>query len=130
MSFTKDNVKSTVYAPGWFLADPEHCVRKTYTIKSNSDDVKETENGGKYVPMGTVYKAKEGIAGAKVAIGFLYEDVDVTTGDMPGSIVRNGTVYEDRLPAKLGAPDKENLEAAGFKFITEPKVERPTKGED
>ena len=30
-------------------------------------------------------------------IGILYEDVDVTNGNIPGSVVTKGEVYEDRL---------------------------------
>ena len=80
------------YAPGWFLAE-EDCSRETRTIPQNHAQVKTLANGGKYVPMGTVFPSNDANA-----IGIVYEDVDVTTGDMPGSVVTAGAVYEDRLP--------------------------------
>ena len=91
MSFI-DGSNGQTYAPGYFLAH-EECVRKTYQIPSTGALVTTTDNGGKYVKMGTVFPANDA-----TAIGIVYEDVDVTTGDMPGSIVEKGVVYEDRLP--------------------------------
>lgn len=90
MSFIRKNVVTgKVYAPGWFLAH-EECTRVTKQIaQSGAVDVE----GGKVVPMGTVYPSNDGNA-----IGIVYEDVDVTTGDMPGSVVTKGEVYEDRIP--------------------------------
>ena len=79
-----------VYAPGWFLAH-EECVRETKEIPQEGATV--AENGGKYVKMGTVYPSND-----ENATGIVYEDVDVTSGDMPGSVVTKGVVYEDRLP--------------------------------
>lgn len=90
MSFTQDNSNSRVYAPGWFLADNENCERKTRTIAQSGATT--ADNGTKFVPMGTIYPSNDAYA-----TGIVYEDVDVTTGDMPGSVVTKGTVYEDRL---------------------------------
>ena len=42
--------------------------------------------------MGTIYPSND-----TNAEGIVYEDIDVTTGDMPASVVLNGIVYEDRL---------------------------------
>lgn len=102
------------YAPGWFLADNEHCTRETRTIPQNHAEVVTAANGGKYVPMGAY------ITGA----GILYEDVDVTTGAMPGSVVTAGTVYEDRVGAAAKAA-KTTLQGLGFKFVAVPTIERP-----
>ena len=77
------------YAPGWFLAH-EECTRVTKEIPQ--EGATATDEGGKYVAMGTVFPANDG-----TAIGIVYEDVDVTTGDMPGSVVTKGEVYADRL---------------------------------
>lgn len=90
MSFI-GNENGAVYAPGWFLAH-EECVRKTREFAQNSALVQTTDGGGKYVPMGTAYPTNDANA-----IGITYEDVDVTTGNMPGSVVTKGVVYEDRL---------------------------------
>lgn len=95
MSFIGDVKKGTTYAPGYFLANNDEGVtRETRQVAQNSALVKETADG-KYVPMGTAYPTNDGNA-----IGLLYEDVDVTVGNMPGSVVTGGAVvYEDRLAA-------------------------------
>lgn len=107
-----------VYAPGYFLAADELCERQTRQIKQSG--AKTAENGGKYVPMGTVYPANDA-----TAEGIVYEDVDVTSGDMPGSVVTKGTVYEGRLPVALQTAAKTALSGKGFVFLTEPTVTRP-----
>lgn len=115
MSFNQ-NSKGVVYAPGYFLAH-EECERKTKQFKQA--DATTAENGAKYIPMGSVYTENS------EPIGFAYEDVDVSTGDMPGSVVTKGTVYENRLPATLDSKVKTALVGKGFKFITESNVTRP-----
>jgi hypothetical protein len=77
--------------------------------------------------MGTLYSITTGEGGSAVTdyIGFVYEDVDVTSGNMPASVVTKGTVIESRLPATLTSAAKTALEAKGFTFITEPTVTRP-----
>ena len=117
MSFyQKDIKKGAEYRPGFFLAH-EECTRKTYQFKADDTSVKTTETGGKYVPAGTVVLDGENVK------GIAYEDVDVTYGDMPGSLVTAGTVYLDLLPS---GTDKAKLTAAGFTVIDKaPVVERP-----
>ena len=102
MSFINAN-KGKVYAPGYFLAyNDENVTRETKEIPQS---LAETEaNGTKYVPMGTVYPSND--ANAE---GIVYEDVDVTTGNMPGSVVTAGTIYEDRLPEPLEAAAKSAM---------------------
>ncbi len=124
MSFIERNTTvGKTYAPGWFLAH-EECERKTYQF---AQEGATSANGGKYVKMGTLYTITTGEGASAVTeyIGFAYEDVDVTSGDMPGSVVTKGTVYEDRLPATLTSAAKEALEAKGFVFVTTPTVTRP-----
>lgn len=89
MSFIQNDETSKVYAPGYFLAH-EECVRETRQFAQAS--AVTAPNGTKYVPMGTAYPSNDGNA-----IGIAYEDVDVTSGDMPGSVVTKGVVIEDRL---------------------------------
>jgi hypothetical protein len=120
MSFNQNNTTSKVYAPGYFLAH-EECVRETRQILQTGATTKA--DGSKYVKMGTLYT--ETVNNTTVYVGFVYEDVDVTTGNMPGSVVTKGVVYEDRLPAELAAAAKTALEAKGFTFVTEPTVTRP-----
>lgn len=119
MSFIYPEKKGVTYAPGYFLANNEDCVRLTQEIAQNSALVQTTADG-KYVPMGTPYPANTG-----AAVGIVYEDVDVTSGNMPGSVVMSGTVYENRLPVTLAAAAKTALQGKGFVFITEGAVTRP-----
>lgn len=119
MSFIERN--STVgktYAPGWFLAS-EDCKRETRQIAQSGAT---SANGGKYQKMGSFYPANN----SSTVEGILYEDVDVTSGDMPGSVVTEGIVYLDRLPAAPASGVKSALEGKGFKFIaTSPSAIRP-----
>lgn len=94
MSFFSDVRKGTTYAPGYFLAhNDEGVTRETREVAQDSALVVTSFDGAKHVPMGTAYPTNDGNA-----IGILYEDVDVTCGNMPGSVVTgNAEVYEDRL---------------------------------
>jgi hypothetical protein len=120
MAFIGEVTKGTTYAPGYFLANnDEGIVRETRQIAQAGA---VTTANGKYVPMGSAYPSNDGNA-----IGLLYEDVDVTEGDMPGSVITAGAeVYLDRLPVALAGSAKSALEAKGFKFIdAAPAVTRP-----
>lgn len=119
MSFIGAVEQGKTYAPGWFLAH-EECERKTRQIAQ--EGATTAANGGKYVKMGTFYPTNA----SGTVEGIVYEDVDVTTGDMPGSVVLKGTVYLDRLPVAPANGVQAALEAKGFKFIaTSPAVTRP-----
>ena len=121
MSFIGDVNKGKTYAPGYFLAhNDEGVTRETRQIAQANATT--ADDGTKYVKMGTAYPSNDGNC-----IGLLYEDVDVTTGDMPGSVVTaNAEVYLDRLPAELADAAKSALAAKGFKFIdAAPAVTRP-----
>ena len=108
MSFTQINASvGKAYAPGYFLAS-EECRRITYTADAENAAVKTAENGGKYLPMGTVYPATNG-----TAKGIIYEDVDVTSGDMPASLVVEGTVYENRLPGAVDTYSSATVPTGG-----------------
>ena len=76
------------YAPGFFLAD-DNCLRETMTIPANHTQAITLPDGSKIVPAGALITGK----------GLVYEDVEVTSGDMPGSVVTRGKVYTDRLPS-------------------------------
>ena len=118
MSFIGKVQQGQCYAPGWFLANNEDCTRQTRQISQTGAET--GENGAKYVRMGTVYPAND-----TTAEGIIYEDVDVSTGDMPGSVVLEGKVYEDRLPVKLESAAKTALKNKGFVFLETPAVQRP-----
>ena len=118
MSFIGAVEQGKVYAPGYFLAH-EECERKTREIAQSGAT---TVNGRKYVKAGTFYPANS----SSTVEGIVYEDVDVTTDNMPGSVVLSGTVYLDRLPVAPATGVQAALEAKGFKFIaTSPAVTRP-----
>ena len=120
MSFiNREAVTGQAYAPGWFLADNEDCTRLTRQI--SAEGASDGANGGKYVPMGTIYPSND--ANAE---GIVYEDVDVSNGDMPGSVVLSGKVYLDRLPEAPISAAQTALEGKGFVFIeAAPSVTRP-----
>lgn len=90
MSFIYEPELGKVYEAGWFLAEDEPVTRETKTIFQSG--ATETGSGSKYVKAGTAYPSND-----SNAIGIVYEDVDVTSGDMAGSVVTKGVVYEDRL---------------------------------
>lgn len=123
MSFIQSPANSgQVYAPGWFLANNEDCTRLTRQIAQDHAQVVTDAGGGKHVPMGAFYPANS----SSTVEGIVYEDVDVTTGAMPGSVVLSGTVYLDRLPAQPESGVQNALEAKGFRFIAQsPAVTRP-----
>ena len=119
MSFIEKNATvGKTYAPGWFLAS-EDCKRETRQIAQSGAT---SANGGKYQKMGSFYPANN----SSTVEGILYEDVDVTSGDMPGSVVTEGIVYLDRLPAAPASGVQSALEGKGFKFIDHaPSAVRP-----
>lgn len=116
MAFIGAGTKGTVYAPGYFLAhNDENITRETKEFSASSALVVTTEEGGKYIPAGTAYPSNDGNA-----IGLAYEDVDVTVGNMPGSVITGGNVevYEDRL-AITGA----NYSSVTLKNLVSPKAQ-------
>ncbi len=122
MSFIKETT-GHAYEPGWFLVNNEDCTRITKTVSASG--VSPDADGAKHVAMGSFYPANN----SSTVIGILYEDVDVTTGDMPGSVVTSGTVYLDRLPASPESGVQAALEAKGFVFIsTSPSTTRIDDG--
>lgn len=117
MSFNQ-NKQNIGYEPGYFLASAD-CKRETVKVAQNHAQVVTTADGCKYVPAGAVIPSNDGNAK-----GILYEDVDVTTGAMPGSLVTEGVVYEDRLPAAIESSAEAVM--TGIKVITSaPAAVRP-----
>lgn len=125
MSFIKRNASvGKVYAPGYFLAQNENCTRLTFEADASNAQV-VTDGLGKYIPMGTIWPAN-----GATAKGIVYEDVDVSEGNMPGSLVTRGVVYANRLPDTLDSDAQSALEALGFVFLTEGTVTRPDYSDD
>ena len=119
MSFIQNDPLNIRYAPGFFLASAD-CTRETVQVSASHSQVVTKSDGSKYVPAGAVIPSNDGNAK-----GILYEDVDVTTGDMPGSLVTRGIVYEDRLPAAIESAAEAVL--PGITVITTaPAITRPT----
>lgn len=118
MSFI-GSVKGQTYTPGWFLVNNDGVTLETRQIAQSGAET--APSGGKVVRMGTVYPAN-----GATAEGIVFEDVDVTSGDMPGSVVTRGTIYLDRLPTAPVDAAKTALTAKGFVLIdAAPTVTRP-----
>lgn len=104
---------------GHFLVDDETCIRTTMTIAADHAQLVTRDNGRKVVPAGAVIPAN-----GATAKGLLFEDIDVTDGANIGSVVTEGTVYGDRLPAALASAAATAL--TGIKVIAAaPTITRP-----
>jgi len=119
MSFTASST-GTTFEAGFFLVNDEQCLRETADI-SASHLQKVTRNGRTIVPAGAVIPAN-----GATAKGILYEDIDVTDGAAPGSIVTEGVIYEDRLPAALDSDAKTAMTGITVKSSS-PSVLRPAE---
>lgn len=108
----------TTFEAGFFLVDDERCTRQSMTVAANHGQ-RVTRNGRTIVPMGAVIPAN-----GATAKGILYEDVDVTDGAAAGSVVTEGTVYGDRLPAALAEAATTALTRIHV-IATSPTVTRP-----
>jgi hypothetical protein len=97
------------FSAGFFLAD-ENCLRETMIIPANHTQAVTLADGSKIVPAGALITGK----------GLVYEDVEVTKGDMPGSVVTAGVVYTDRLPSGSSITG-----LTGITGKTAPTVTRP-----
>ena len=117
MSFIA-SAQGTTFEAGWFLVNDEQCLRESATISANHAQ-KVTRNGRTIVPAGAVIPAN-----GATAVGILYEDIDVTDGDAPGSIVTKGVIYGDRLPAALASAAASAL--TGIIVKTTPNIVRPS----
>ena len=116
MSFIKES-KGKTYAPGFFLAH-EECERETREIPQS---MATTEGETKYVKMGTPFPSNDGNIK-----GFVYEDVDVTTGNMPGSVVTAGKVVESRIPVQLTTTARTAIAGLNIELVSsDPTVTRP-----
>lgn len=119
MSYFDGPNKGYGWAAGHFLANDENCVRKSMTIAADHSQVVTRDNGRKVVPAGAVIPSNDGNAK-----GILFEDIDVTEGAKMGSVVTEGIVYEDKLPAAIESAAEAVL--TGITVIaTSPAVTRP-----
>ena len=107
------------FEAGYFLVDNEDCTRLTKTIPANHAQVVTRADGTKIVPAGAVFPSNDANA-----IGIVYEDIDVTNGAMPGSVVTRGHVYTSLLPAAPAAAAVTALKGISF-VATVPAITRP-----
>lgn len=107
------------WAAGHFLVNDETCVRQSMTIPANHSQRVTRDNGRIVVPAGAVIPAN-----GATAKGILFEDIDVTEGAKMGSVVTEGIVYGNRLPAALAEAAATAL--TGIKVIAaSPTITRP-----
>lgn len=118
MSYFDGPAKGYGWNAGHFLVNDETCIRKTMTIAANHAQAVTRDDGRKVVPAGAVIPAN-----GATAKGILFEDVDVTEGAKPGSVVIAGTIYGNRLPAALAEAAATAL--TGITVLTEPTITRP-----
>lgn len=119
MSYFDGPSKGYGWAAGHFLADDETCVRQSMTIAANHAQVVTRDDGRKVVPAGAVIPSNDGNAK-----GILFEDIDVTEGAKIGSVVVEGIVYEDKLPAAIESAAESAL--TGITVVTtSPAIARP-----
>lgn len=118
MSFNMDTTGKSFIA-GEFLADDE-CTRITIEADASNAAVVTNADGSKYLPAGTIYPAN-----GSTAKGIIYEHVDVSSGNMPASLVVAGKVYEGKLPVTPVSDAKSAL--TGIQFLTLPTVTRPAE---
>lgn len=90
-----------------FLASAKY---HNYTRQISDEGVTANAKGRKIVKAGTVYKNKNG-----VAIGLVFNDVDVTEGPQPGAVMYEGWVLEARLPETIEDADKATMPGIHFK---------------
>ena len=90
-----------------FISRNSNFSAKTYGVLAAG--VAAGPDGRKVVKAGTILPAND--AAAK---GILVEDVDVTEGNQPGSLMDAGYVYEARLPVKPDAAAKTALKNIVF----------------
>ncbi|GIP55951.1 hypothetical protein [Paenibacillus vini] len=83
---------------------------QAFTDLVSNVGVSAGEDGRKIVKAGTILPANDG-----TAKGILLNDVDVTYGPQPGSLVEEAYILEDRLPAVPTAEAKTALKEIKFK---------------
>lgn len=90
-----------------FLASAKY---HNYTRQIDNKGVVANAKGRKIVKAGTVYRNSQG-----VAIGLVFNDVDVTEGPQPGAVMYEGWVLAARLPEKIADADKATMPGIHFK---------------
>lgn len=97
-----------------FLESEVGLVLKTHEIPAS---LGTQEGKYKTVKAGTPFPSNDANA-----IGFVFEDIDVTDGNMPGSVMVAGRVLADRLTVASAA--KTALSNKGIVFVDAPEITR------
>lgn len=100
-----------------FIASEIGMIQRTFEVSDSG--VAADEYGKKTVKAGTVYPANDA-----TAKGIIFEDVDVTYGSRPASVVIAGRIFENRLHTKPDAAAKTALEKQGIYFDTATEITR------
>lgn len=103
--------------PNWLAS--ENCLRRVTNTATQDMAVTETETNKKFVRSGTIFPSND--SNAK---GIVFEDVDVTKGDYPCSVMTAGFVYKDRLPTVPTSDAINALKAQGIHFEDAPEFTR------
>lgn len=81
--------------------------RVAFTCTVSDSEVQE-KDGKKIVPKGSLLDAAGTIKNDATVVGILAEEVDVTNGPQPGSLIVEGYILKDRLPV---APEEAAITA-------------------
>ena len=92
-------------------------IQRTFEVSDSG--VTADEYGKKTVKAGTIYPANDA-----TAKGIIFEDVDVTYGSRPASVVIAGRIFENRLHTKPDTAAKTALEKQGIYFDTATEITR------
>lgn len=103
--------------PNWLAS--ENCLRRVTNTATQDMAVTETETNKKLVRSGTIFPSND--SNAK---GIVFEDVDVTKGNYPCSVMTAGFVYKDRLPTVPTSDAVNALKAQGIHFEDAPEFTR------
>lgn len=83
---------------------------QAFTYLVSDVGVMADANGKKIVKAGTILPANDA-----TAEGILYNDVDVTNGPQPGSLIVEAYILEERLPVAPNAEAKTALKEIKFR---------------
>lgn len=83
---------------------------QAFTYQVSDVGVTANAEGKKIVPAGSVYPKNDA-----TAVGILLNDVDVTHGPQPGSVIVEGYIIESRLPVAPAALAKPEMKEIKFR---------------
>lgn len=116
-----NTVKGQPFQGGYFIVNDDMALLITRQVGPDHPQasIRQSPNGNRViVPMGAVYPQD-----GPHAEGLVYEDVDVTEGPKPCSVVVRCKAYVDRLPLY---PSMESVRMMrNITFAVAPEVERP-----